>query len=79
MGSSLWERGHTIARSSEQYAEAQCKSHTQDKGRESLGITRQVLWFRRTDRREYHKRAMMERESQLSAQDAENVELKMAY
>jgi hypothetical protein len=49
-GSSLWDRGHTIARSSEQYAEAKKrKSMMQEKRRESLGITRHILWFRRTD------------------------------
>src|SRR6266704_2977320 len=79
MGSSLWERGHTIARSSEQYAGAPCKSHTQEKGRESLGITRHVLWFRRTATREYHKIVMMEREEHVSAQVSENVALKMPY
>src|SRR3989442_15650486 len=49
MGSSLWERGHTIARSSEQYAGALCQSHTQEKGGESLGIIRHGLWFRRKE------------------------------
>jgi hypothetical protein len=38
------------------------KSNMQEKGRERLGITRHVLWFRRTETREYHKRVMMERE-----------------
>src|SRR6266568_2404186 len=36
------------------------KSNMQEKGRESLGITRHVLWFRRTATREYHKRVLME-------------------
>src|SRR6266516_2896495 len=49
------------------------KSNMQEKGRESLGITRHVLWFRRTATREYHKRVLMEREEHVSAQVSENV------
>src|SRR2546425_2376717 len=49
------------------------KSKMQEKGRESLGITRYILWFRRTATREYHKRVLMEREEHVSAQASENV------
>src|SRR6266446_6713746 len=36
----------------------QRKSNMQEKGRESLGVTRYILWFLRIVTREYHKRAM---------------------